>query len=80
VLCLLKAHKPSAAQRVTVSVVGFSNAGKSSLINTLKRAKVRYHVRFELGMFVIPLLTVRRHVVRRCSAAQIHERTAVCST
>ena len=40
-LPLLKAYKPSASQSVSVSVVGFPNVGKSSLINTLKRAKVR---------------------------------------
>lgn len=39
---LLKAYKPSAAQSVTVGVVGYPNVGKSSLINTLKRAKVRF--------------------------------------
>ncbi|CCM02738.1 uncharacterized protein FIBRA_04845 [Fibroporia radiculosa] len=37
---LLKAYKPSAAQSVTVGVVGYPNVGKSSLINTLKRSKV----------------------------------------
>lgn len=38
---LLKAYKPSATQSVTVGVVGYPNVGKSSLINTLKRSKVR---------------------------------------
>ncbi|KAI9438929.1 P-loop containing nucleoside triphosphate hydrolase protein [Lactarius indigo] len=39
-LCLFKAYKPSAAQSMTVGVVGFPNVGKSSPINTLKRAEV----------------------------------------
>jgi hypothetical protein len=68
-------------QSVTSGVVGFPNGGKRSLINTLKRAKVHHRVRFEPGMFIMPLLTARRHEgVRCCSAAGTHEGTAVCST
>jgi nuclear GTP-binding protein len=43
-LCLFKVYKLSAAQSVTVGVVGFPNVGKSSLINTLKRPKVCCHI------------------------------------
>ena len=43
-LHLLKVYKPSATQSVTVGVIGFPNVGKSSLINTLKRAKVRHRI------------------------------------
>ncbi|KDQ58170.1 hypothetical protein JAAARDRAFT_34986 [Jaapia argillacea MUCL 33604] len=39
-LRLIKAYKPSAAQSLTVGVVGYPNVGKSSLINSMKRTKV----------------------------------------
>jgi nuclear GTP-binding protein len=39
-LRLLKVYKPSAAQSVTVGVVGFPNVDQGSLINALKLAKV----------------------------------------
>ncbi len=50
-LRLLKAYKPSAAQSMTVGVVGFPHDGKSSLINTLKLAnlKVRFPSLFPLA-------------------------------
>ena len=53
-LRLFKTYKPSATQSVTVHVVGFPNVGKSSLINTLKRIKVRHRVHFEPGMVIVP--------------------------
>ena len=53
--CVLKAYKLSAARSITLGVVGFPNVGKSSLINTLKRAKVRYRVYCELEVIVVPL-------------------------
>ena len=49
----LKVYKLSVTQSVTISVVGFLNVGKRSLINTLIHAKVHHHVRFELGMFIM---------------------------
>jgi hypothetical protein len=80
-LRLLKAYRPSAAQSITVGIVGFPNVGKSSLINSLKRAKVRHRIRFEPEMFIKPLLTARRHEgVCCCTAAGTHEGTAVHST
>ena len=42
-LRLLKAYKPS-SQSITVGIVGYPNVGKSSLINSLKRSKVRFHL------------------------------------
>jgi len=53
-LRLLNVYKPNAAQSVTVGAIGFPNVGKSSLINTLKRAKVRHRVHFQPGMFIMP--------------------------
>jgi hypothetical protein len=53
-LRLLKAYKPSASQSITVSVVGFPNVGKSSLINTLRWAKVCCRV--SLGQMGLPFL------------------------
>ena len=45
---LLKAYKP-AAQSITVGIVGYPNVGKSSLINSLKRSKVR--IRYRTAQF-----------------------------
>jgi ribosome biogenesis GTPase A len=52
---LLKAYRPSAAQSVTVGVVGFPNVRKSSLVNSLKWAKVRRRV-FLGRFFFFPFL------------------------
>lgn len=38
---LIKSYKNGPASRITVGVVGYPNVGKSSLINSLKRSKVR---------------------------------------
>jgi ribosome biogenesis GTPase A len=48
---LLKVYRPSAAQSVTVGVVGFPNVGKSGLVSTLKWTKVRRRV--FLGRIII---------------------------
>jgi nuclear GTP-binding protein len=67
-LCLFKAYKPSAAQSVTVGLVGFPNVDKSILINTLKRVKVR---RVSLGsiLFFLPFLMTRIVMVKVCAVA-----------
>lgn len=51
---LLKAYKPSAAQSVTIGVVGYPNVGKSSLINTLKRSKVCRSYRHKRYIVLMP--------------------------
>lgn len=39
---LIKSYRNAPAGKITVGVVGYPNVGKSSLINSLKRSKVRF--------------------------------------